>query len=353
VSQSIYVASAAKESKGDTLLPSDLSVALIEMGFVIGRSPKSDYFLSINHASSQYREFIARGGQAKYAALVRLEPAAVFPAQYRDSIIDKYDLVVSPGRVDGVNKDEFIGWPYEVVANPQQPVSVETTLKEHIEESLKENYNNFENWLERKHHIVMINANKVSPISKELYSLRRSYARNMPAGSLVVYGGLWNEPLYDLLMYRVRVMAHSLKHRVIPNLRHLYGNLHWSFKSAKGLTPKKRDIVKNSRFSLVIENDSSYVSEKLFDALIYGSIPIYLGPDLRLAGLPPEIIIPLEHKPDDLWSYLSSLSDEFLFLKWSAIKSFLESDTLLLNWDKSIVYRQIAQKIAFHFRQAS
>jgi hypothetical protein len=39
----------------------------------------------------------------------------------------------------------------------------------------------------------------------------------------------------------------------------------------------------------VIENSADYLSEKLIDAVISGTIPIYVGPNLNTFGLPAEL----------------------------------------------------------------
>jgi hypothetical protein len=48
------------------------------------------------------------------------------------------------------------------------------------------------------------------------------------------------------------------------------------------------------KFALVIENDRSFISEKLFDALFAGCVPIYVGPSLNSLSLPPDLVIEAE-----------------------------------------------------------
>jgi hypothetical protein len=61
----------------------------------------------------------------------------------------------------------------------------------------------------------------------------------------------------------------------------------------------------------VIENDSTYVSEKLLNALVAGCIPIYSGPPLSIYGIPSEVAINVGKKPREfVTAYLGTSSLE-------------------------------------------
>jgi hypothetical protein len=45
------------------------------------------------------------------------------------------------------------------------------------------------------------------------------------------------------------------------------------------------------KFALVIENELSYMSEKLFDAFFAGCIPIYVGPNVANYKIPKGLVI--------------------------------------------------------------
>jgi hypothetical protein len=49
-----------------------------------------------------------------------------------------------------------------------------------------------------------------------------------------------------------------------------------------------------------MENEASYVSEKLFDALVYGCIPIYVGPNLEEFGIPQNVAFKIESNSTDV-----------------------------------------------------
>ena len=328
----------------------DLTSGLEHRGFIPSDNSKSDFFIGINHNKRTYKEFISQGGSSDRAALIRLEPPSVFPAQYGEAIQEYYGIVMTLGSLRGIsNKSEFLCWPYVVVANPQKPLPNEFTLNQHRLFALEHHLSDFNSWLNRKNEIVLIAANKVSPAREEQYSTRRKYARNLQAHQLKIYGEFWNESLLKQVEHRARVLIFSLRNGYFPNLKNLYGNLHWRYPSAQGPIAEKKLALENSRFSLVIENDSSYVSEKLFDAMMHGTIPIYLGPDLSLTGIPSNVLIELNQSPAEIWNYVCKLDEKELFAIWQNIRSFLSSELNLKRWDKAIVYGQIANQLTNHF----
>lgn len=81
----------------------------------------------------------------------------------------------------------------------------------------------------------------------------------------------------------------------------------------RGLDDKKSfEYYKDFTFSLILENCDAdgYVSEKLYDCLIAGSIPIYYGNNNERVGIPSDMYIDLKQfdTSKDLQTYLDSLS---------------------------------------------
>ena len=72
------------------------------------------------------------------------------------------------------------------------------------------------------------------------------------------------------------------------------------------------DILKDYTFALIIENTNAdgYVSEKIYDALIAGCIPIYYGNNNANVGIPEDMYIDLRKIPtsEDLQKYLDNLT---------------------------------------------
>ena len=72
------------------------------------------------------------------------------------------------------------------------------------------------------------------------------------------------------------------------------------------------DIIKDYTFALIIENTNAdgYVSEKIYDALIAGCIPIYYGNNNANVGIPEDMYIDLRKIPtsEDLQKYLDKMT---------------------------------------------
>jgi hypothetical protein len=52
----------------------------------------------------------------------------------------------------------------------------------------------------------------------------------------------------------------------------------------------KNEVLVRHKVSLVIENELTYLSEKLFDTLAARCIPVYVGPDVRDYGIPGSLV---------------------------------------------------------------
>jgi hypothetical protein len=96
------------------------------------------------------------------------------------------------------------------------------------------------------------------------------FQTNAP-NDLRLYGSGWNLPnhpsgLAAKAIFKVLRRSGVFKHRTRPC---------W-----EGIAPVKRDVLRRSKFNLCYENtrgSKGYISEKLFDALASGAVPVYWG----------------------------------------------------------------------------
>lgn len=150
-------------------------------------------------------------------------------------------------------------------------------------------------------------------VSGELYSHRRQIARlaaKIAPGFLDIYGRGWNgEQVSWCPLYPNRPYACW---RGIPQV-------------------SKWDLCEQYRFVLSFENfrgNRGYISEKIFDPLFAGSVPVYLGDDQIEKYVPPEVFVDardFKHYTD-LLQYLINVPEE----QWQAMhrsgQQFLESE---------------------------
>jgi hypothetical protein len=67
-----------------------------------------------------------------------------------------------------------------------------------------------------------------------------------------------------------------------------------------GPTENKIETMGHYKYSLVIENSHEYVSEKLIDAILAKTVPLYIGANLEKLNIPPNIAYTCEAQIDSV-----------------------------------------------------
>ena len=323
---------------------------LFAAGIQLSNDSNAKILICINHNNRVYKEFIKNGGIVKNAILIRVEPDAVYPKQYTNSVESKYGLILSPGAVE---PPRFLGWPYEYHLNPAKPDELDPGLFEILGKNLASSIFSYENWIKRENLLTMVASNKVSPVRSANYALRRELARSLSTTDLSVYGGLWTESIGVKAFHRIAVLVAAIKQGTVPNLRQIYGNLFVSYRTAKGTIDDKHELLKQSKFSLVIENSNRTITEKIFDSLINGCIPIYVGPNLEICNLPPIVAYEINGSPEEIKKLIQNYSKEEIEIKLIRISEFLISADFLENWPASKVYEKIGLEVSRYLSEKS
>lgn len=251
------------------------------------------------------------------ALLVRYEPRVVCPENYRDSYLARFGKVIDIGRPwasQGAN------WPQ----NWPPKISRATG-------GLPQNQNR----------LVMVNANKLSFIKGEMYSLRRLSMRTLP---LDTFGFGWDNTWPQKIRTLAGELLISVRNHQIPSLL----ASRWWFSHPRnylGECSNKIEVMSNYRFALVIENDLSFVSEKLFDALFSGCIPIYVGANLEFLDLPSGLVFEsAANSRDILATFVRAQGVEFN--AWSKLRdSYLANESTIRDNASSEVFREISEII--------
>lgn len=326
-----------------------LSDRLAKLGYGFEDDPrKADLLINFNHDRLVYDSFQDFKGKRGRTVLVRLEPAAVFPSQYNSSVENLYGHILTPG---SFTVTPALPWPYYYNQNPLHPDMNSPALEMVVLEALRENIYEFEPWNQRPIKLSLIASNKVSPTSKNNYKLRRKMAYSLPKDVLRVYGGLWNSELPARIRHRAGVFNFAMHSHTFPNLIEVYGNLFREYSSVVGIVDDKQKVIRESKFSLVIENDNNYVSEKLIDALIGGSIPIYFGGPYETLGIPSDLVITNLNSNTEIIEYIENISNQEIQEFQNRLKSWLSSPSFYLHWDGDRVFANIADEIDQHFRK--
>lgn len=101
------------------------------------------------------------------------------------------------------------------------------------------------------------------------------------------------------------------------------------FKSVYGgYIPNKQDAVKPAKFVLAYENSiaDDYVSEKIFDVMVGGAVPIYLGAPNITEYVPADCFIDRTQFKSmaDLYTYLNTMPDDIYIGYLERIRLFLQ-----------------------------
>lgn len=168
---------------------------------------------------------------------------------------------------------------------------------------------------------TLVAGNKRSRHPLELYSARRDvirwFERHHP-GDFDLYGVGWDRPPPDAP-------------RIVRGLGRLAPRLVSRYPSYRGAIVSKRDVLRRYRFTICFENArelDGYVTEKIFDCLLAGSIPVYWGaPDIG-SCVPPACFVDYRDFASnaELYEHLASMSEEDCERMRLAGRAFLEHD---------------------------
>lgn len=189
----------------------------------------------------------------------------------------------------------------------------------------------FSSYVEREIFSCLINGNKRFPVSSEddLYEERFAvidwYQKYAP-DDFSLYGRGWDKPK----------AAFTRKDKLVRRAKRLATQLfgYQPFPSYKGSVIDKADVYNNSKFVYCYENTKNlenYITEKIFDAMMYGAVPIYWGAQNILDFIPKECFIDRREFNDQmsLHQYLKNMSAEVYETYQLAIYNFLRGDKIL------------------------
>jgi hypothetical protein len=177
-------------------------------------------------------------------------------------------------------------------------------------------------WSDRKF-ACMVSGNKASSHPNELYSRRldaiRWYDANHPE-LFDLFGIGWEAPTPSSLPMRVARRLPIVRKLLAPKL-----------KVYRGAIGKKIDTLAGYRFCFCYENFSSpdgWITEKIFDAMFAGCVPVYWGPGNTAHHIPAACYIDASQMsgPQVLHEWLESLDDQRCSAIVEAIDSYLGSE---------------------------
>ena len=173
--------------------------------------------------------------------------------------------------------------------------------------------------------LCLIQSNKRSSHRHELYSERVRIIRWFEKHHLnefSLYGHNWDKPEKAMApWFRRKIFHHGPWKRIFAK----------PFSTYKGLVKSKHEVYQKFKFTLCFENVadiSGYITEKIFDSMLAGSVPIYRGADNISDYIPQDCFIDYRKfdKINDLYQFLANFTMEDYLKFIYAVNAFINSD---------------------------
>lgn len=253
--------------------------------------------------------------------LVRNEPKVVRPQNHKPALLREIDFVVDVGRPPST-KSIQVNWPQtwdlSLLESPQARDSI------------------------RSNRVSLINANKLSFVPGELYSLRRQLVTR--SGKVDTWGPGWKLNLSRKVVTALKEFVIAIRHGAGISTTSLKGWLNRP-RTHLGLSANKLKTLSSYNYSLVIENSMEFMSEKLFDSLFAGTYPIYVGPRLELFGIPSFVAAQASADFESVTRALESASEVDLASWRRMTLEWLQSEGIEQAWASNHVFEQIVDTI--------
>ena len=224
---------------------------------------EADVYLAIDHTENDEKLLKKRRELNKFSILYRSEPFCVLPVAYKPETTALYSSIISFGKSEVLN--DGMHWPQYFPGEGQLGWGIHDRLPR----------------------AALINANKLNLSSSELYSLRRESIKKI--AGIELFGENWNSNFKDRIkVLIIEVLKDPIRHLIATSSHSRYWFANWPETASPA---DKISVMQRYKFALVIENELSYMSEKLFDAFFAGCIPIYVGPEVTDYKIPKELVI--------------------------------------------------------------
>ena len=252
------------------------------------------------------------------------EPKIVRPDMYRTRIMKKFLECLTISRV----RAEKLGLE-NVMELPIKPPSI------------------FHTDAKRDRKICLVAGHKFSASRLSNYGLRRKVLSSKFGGLIDLYGPDWFDPFWLELQRRVFAARLQFWSPTEFSIKEFLGDFGKSYTNYRGIMDADFRMMNRYELSLVVENQSDYISEKIWISLARGAVPIYVGPALNefneeLA----DAVFQVEAKPEAILEVLNNASPAEIELKRSAGFSVLES-----NWMTSRNDENVARKFIRYFKE--
>jgi hypothetical protein len=227
----------------------------------------------------------------KNQILVLAEPEVVRPDLYRKKVWRKFHAVLplSRYRAERLNLKNWFDLPVS------------------LPEYKRSNDKRANRW-------AIVNEHKFSASNRSQYGLRRELIKYFEIErplDLDLYGVEWDKnKIIELRrrLYTLRLQGFNKGLKINENFSDLWHN----YSLVKGHMPENLENLQEYNYSIVIENDLDYISEKVWKSIYAGAIPIYVGPNLDYDKDLKNVVVSSQASLDAIKSTIKSIEKDGL-----------------------------------------
>jgi hypothetical protein len=255
--------------------------------------------------------------------LVMFEMPAVNPVQHNIRTRKLFDLVFVPNPLLAKEYGGFyFDFPIDIFPFSETPPTISY-------DELKISY---------------IATNKNSLVRSSLYS-KRGKLINIFAKTfdMALAGKDWDDRRRALILNDLKYFYFMIRHGLFPSLGKFFrSKVSLDLLSYRGEIESKSDLILLSTLVLVIENDIFELSEKLFDVLALGRVPIYFGGSLSNYGFDSKLCFCFSPEKISNRTIQNVLTLDNIEKKMEYIKQNRKS---IQRWSADRAFRQLAEAI--------
>lgn len=291
--------------------------------------PVPSIYLALDYSRKAFRR-VKKKVPKERRILVTLEPKAVNPAQYTRRVRDKFGQIIVLSPLQVVDPNDLVHYPGYL--SPDRLVQARKL----------ENLNKVQGA------VGLVNANKFSFVPSSQYVLRHKAIKKLAhAGVTVNLGGAnWSRGAFWQVLAQTKCLIYQLGLFAPLKLANFYMPL--ARNSSILFHGPVGDHIKFlgcNEFALVIENDPDYLSEKLINAILAGSVPIYCGAPLGLYGIPESVALSVRPSTTEILKVVLSTSAEEKNLILQEGRRWLLDTEVQKYWDHDEGWRRLARTV--------
>jgi len=275
----------------------------------------------IDYSSKFLKSLSKSPNHSKASALIRMEPKVVHPSNYKRKRFDEFHKIISIGAVhENKSKLPQINWPQ---IWPREAFWLRPSS-------------------DRIGRVALINANKISFVKGEMYSLRRRASQSI--NDIDTFGHDWDSNFFKRLTQAIKQLLLAVRFLQPISFSALSK---WFSRASRSMGPvaDKLQTASNYKFALVIENSGDYMSEKLFDALFSGCLPIYVGAPVETYGIPKNLVIQAGPSIGEIRQGIIQAQNVDLDHFRVKLNEFLVDPITKSHWSHLAVYEKILREL--------